>query len=89
MCPKHEHARKERNQTYHFIVSVWRRAKNKCEKCAAQLEIDVVIGHVDHIIPISHGGKSEMENLQLLCVPCHEKKSRMDKKSFKKRPLGV
>ena len=30
---------------------------------------------VDHIIPVSMGGQTEMENLQLLCQPCHFLKS--------------
>lgn len=30
---------------------------------------------IDHIVPIILGGTSELENLQLLCVPCHGKKS--------------
>jgi hypothetical protein len=28
----------------------------------------------DHIIPLARGGKTEMDNLQTLCVACHRKK---------------
>ncbi|WP_084543138.1 HNH endonuclease [Exiguobacterium profundum] len=31
--------------------------------------------HVDHIIPLSRGGRDEPENLQFLCVRCNLKKS--------------
>lgn len=31
--------------------------------------------HVDHIIPLSRGGRDELENLQFLCVRCNLKKS--------------
>lgn len=31
--------------------------------------------HIDHIIPVSKGGKSEPRNLQVLCASCNLKKS--------------
>jgi len=30
--------------------------------------------HVDHILPVSLGGKSDKENIQLLCPPCNQQK---------------
>jgi 5-methylcytosine-specific restriction protein A len=33
---------------------------------------------IDHIRPVSEGGQTEMDNLQLLCHPCHIEKSRAD-----------
>jgi len=35
---------------------------------------------LDHIHPIALGGKNELGNSQLLCVPCHVKKTRGDSK---------
>lgn len=35
---------------------------------------------IDHIIPVSRGGQTELSNLQLLCRPCHHQKSRADRK---------
>lgn len=35
---------------------------------------------IDHIIPVSRGGPTELSNLQLLCRPCHHQKSRRDRK---------
>ena len=32
----------------------------------------------DHIIPMSHGGESEMDNLQSLCENCHNKKTAVE-----------
>lgn len=37
---------------------------------------------IDHIMPLFMGGKSNIENLQLLCEPCHVEKSRNDQKKF-------
>jgi 5-methylcytosine-specific restriction endonuclease McrA len=31
--------------------------------------------HVDHVIPWRMGGKDEVSNMQLLCVPCHNNKT--------------
>lgn len=53
--------------------SIYERDGNRCRKCGvsgryAQLEID-------HIIPISKGGKSTYNNLQTLCHSCNVNKS--------------
>jgi 5-methylcytosine-specific restriction endonuclease McrA len=44
-----------------------RRDDNKCTKCGATEDL-----HVHHIIPITHGGGHEMDNLKTLCGPCHK-----------------
>ncbi len=33
---------------------------------------------VDHIVPVRAGGQTTLDNLQLLCGPCHTDKSRQD-----------
>ena len=42
----------------------------RCVRCGATAEMGAVL-HVDHIIPVSKGGKTEMDNLQTLCEDCN------------------
>ena len=44
----------------------------KCNGCKTQFEIQHLT--IDHIIPQSHGGHHEMDNLQLLCSHCNSTK---------------
>lgn len=46
----------------------------KCVICGATVEDGVKL-HVDHIIPISKGGKTEIDNLRTLCDRCNLGKS--------------
>jgi 5-methylcytosine-specific restriction endonuclease McrA len=34
----------------------------------------ILNGNIHHIIPVSEGGKHQLENWVLLCVPCHKKR---------------
>ena len=46
----------------------------------------------DHIIRLEDGGASSLENLQLLCVPCHETKTRQEhifQQAIKKQSITV
>lgn len=36
------------------------------------------IFQIDHIVPISRGGKHDASNLQLLCYPCHRNKTNLE-----------
>lgn len=45
-----------------------------CQICGKYMP-DTVGLHIDHIIPISRGGKSVPSNLQVLCSKCNGKKS--------------
>ena len=40
-----------------------------CAQCGSDKEI-----HMDHIIPVARGGKTEPSNLQPLCRPCNQSK---------------
>ena len=34
-----------------------------------------IASEVDHIIPVSRGGTHDLENLAMICVDCHKRKS--------------
>ena len=51
-------------------AKVLRRDGFRCVKCGRGREDGVKL-HVDHIKPVSHGGKSVMDNLQTLCEDCN------------------
>ncbi len=44
------------------------RAKNKCQRCGSQLNLDV-----HHKKLVTKGGKDELSNLVVLCETCHHK----------------
>ena len=47
-----------------------------CCKCSLGIpEISKTSLHIDHIIPVSRGGKSTLDNLQTLCANCNMDKS--------------
>lgn len=53
----------------------------KCAICA----VDILAGfHVDHIQPLSRGGRNDKPNLQLLCAPCNLSKWAHDPETFMK-----
>lgn len=61
-----EHAKVTRQMRY----EVMRRDGYRCVMCGRSAR-DGVRLHVDHIRPVSKGGKSVMSNLQTLCEDCN------------------
>lgn len=70
-----------------FIV--WERQDGVCatSRCGARFAFTdrARPGHsasgwqLDHVVPVFEGGRSELSNLQALCAPCHDGKSRGEK----------
>lgn len=66
MANDEEHAKVTRAMRY----DVLRRDGFRCVKCGRGREDGVKL-HVDHIKPVSRGGKSVISNLQTLCEDCN------------------
>ncbi|MEU4920280.1 HNH endonuclease [Streptomyces parvus] len=49
-------------------------ARFACQACGAGERLEV-----DHIVPVSRGGTSTLDNAQVLCQPCHRAKTVRDR----------
>jgi 5-methylcytosine-specific restriction endonuclease McrA len=50
-------------------LAVFARDGGRCVECGSAFDIQY-----DHVIPLSLGGASSAENLQILCAPCNQAK---------------
>ena len=50
------------------------RAQGRCEYCQSRADFATETFAVDHIVPLSLGGKTESENLALACSGCNSRK---------------
>ncbi len=55
-------------------VKIRERAKNRCGFCLSQQEFVWDILEIDHILPLTKGGKDDEENLWLICSSCNAAK---------------
>lgn len=55
-------------------AKVLARDRYRCRHCGISVDLGAVL-HIDHIIPISKGGTSDLGNLQTLCQTCNLGKS--------------
>jgi hypothetical protein len=51
------------------------RANGRCEYCKKPDAVSVYPHHVDHIIPVFHGGDNDEDNLAWACFQCNSTKS--------------
>lgn len=73
VCPENTpETRKGERQllSYKLRWEVLKRDGFKCVACGGNDRLEI-----DHIVPISRGGRTEMSNLQTLCFPCNRGKS--------------
>lgn len=63
-----------RNRQHRF-----ERAHGRCEACGVRLEAGA--WECDHLVPIKDGGTNHIDNLRVLCRPCHRGKTRRDRQT--------
>jgi hypothetical protein len=55
--------------------NIQHRAANRCEYCQMHQSLQGATFHVEHVIPKSHGGSSNLDNLAWACPGCNLRKS--------------
>jgi 5-methylcytosine-specific restriction endonuclease McrA len=55
-------------------VQVRTQDENRCAYCRTPEELTVTTFEIDHIVPISAGGETELDNLCLACPACNRHK---------------
>lgn len=65
---------------------IFEKSKGKCASCGVERQFDQTDGwHIDHAVPVYQGGKTTFHNLQMLCVPCHDQKTAIEKSDVARR----
>lgn len=54
---------------------VHERARKRCEYCKMHQSLQGATFHIEHVIPVSRGGESDVQNLALACPSCNLHKS--------------
>ncbi len=64
-------------------AEVWDRDQGKCQNCGSTYALQF-----DHKKAFAKGGKTSVENMQLLCRNCNQRKGFVEFRAGKKSPLG-
>jgi 5-methylcytosine-specific restriction endonuclease McrA len=65
----------ERNRRFRF-----ERSRGRCENCSKVVTWEGRDWQCDHLIALVDGGTNQIENLRVLCTPCHLAKTRYDRR---------
>ncbi len=71
-----------KNRTKHYKkhkLKLLQKQGYKCLHCRCNFYLDPEKATIDHILARSNGGTNNIENLQILCRDCHDKKTVKEK----------
>ena len=85
----HEHRVKIKRKSYSDEERkiIYDRSDGRCVLCGQRLVLENMT--LDHIIPLSLGGKDDMENLQVACFACNQLKSNILPEDFINRIIKI
>lgn len=63
----------QRNRRIRF-----KNARGRCEACNVELQHGE--WECDHVLPLRQGGDNSLNNLRVLCKPCHRAKTNYDRR---------
>ena len=63
---------KRKKPSLFVFKTLGERQKWACRTCRDSLQLTC---QVDHIVPLAEGGSNHFDNLQILCVACHARKT--------------
>ena len=67
-------------------ANVYLRDNYECQYCGVSVSIGKKTATLDHVLPISHGGKTTWENSTTACSPCNGRKGNDKKIKPRKEP---
>jgi len=75
---KNDIKNKNINKMRDFFLSIWNKKKHICENCQIDLGSEPLSYHFDHCLEKQYFSdlKYEEENIMLLCLECHDNKTR-------------
>lgn len=77
------HRRRAKDQGFFTnadIAQIRKAQKGRCGYCRTRLTTSNE--HIDHIVALANGGTNHRSNIQLLCAPCNQRKSKRDPIEF-------
>ena len=78
--------RDNRSVTPKMKTALMDRQCNECNECGSPVSMGSYSNSdVDHVIPRKLGGKTDLGNLRVICVPCHRTKSALECRGLKRR----
>jgi 5-methylcytosine-specific restriction protein A len=79
---KRKEKMKYQNNSYRFLIKyIKEHYEHKCHYCGKKITDDADLT-VDHLVPLSRGGRHELSNLKICCADCNFNKGNMTESEY-------